>query len=202
MKITGIAVISAFVIFLQGCTTWQLTRSTLAEGKTLTDIEYAMVLDNVAMFRDSPQNTAVPWHLSFSTGDVTIKDTLSAGNPNLSYAWDPISRVFGGSASRSWQENWTAAPITDKPTLDRLTARYKRLADPNQTTWIKSGTSSPGMEAACGSYKGTRVWVEKNQLHQLTDETIKILGEASPGGIGSTQISRPLLLPGPTFNIR
>ncbi len=48
----------------QGCTTWQLTRSTLAEGKTLTDIEYAMVLDNVAMFRDSTFYVGGEPHLS------------------------------------------------------------------------------------------------------------------------------------------
>ena len=191
------------LVCTQGCTTWQLTRSTLAEGKTFTDIQYSMVLDNVAMFEDSAGNSALPWHLTFSSGDVTIKDTLNAGNPSLSYAWNPVSRVFGASASRSWQENWTAAPVTDQPTLNRLIKIYAILSDRRKTSWINNGWGKPGEEAASGWYGEIRVWVSKGDLHYLTDETLNILAAASSTGMAAPmQGPRPLLLPGPTFNIR
>jgi hypothetical protein len=38
-----------------GCTSLELRRSTLAAGKTLTDLQYGIVLDNLAMFKEFPK---------------------------------------------------------------------------------------------------------------------------------------------------
>jgi hypothetical protein len=206
----------ALMICLQGCTTdiadyvttnGALYRSTLAQGRTMTDIDYTMLLDNVAMFRELKTN-ALPWHLAFLSGDITIKDTLTGGDPNFSYAWDPISRSFGASASRSWQENWTAVPVVDGPTLERLTGIYRNLAD---VKWIMNGRSLADDEGASGYYGFTRVWVSKANLGHLTTATISVLAAASSAGVSgplyqgitpSFRSATPLLPSGPIFEIR
>ena len=162
----------------------------------MTDIQYSMVLDNVAMFRNLQAN-AVPWHLTFSSGDVTIRDTITVGNPNLSYAWDPISRGYGASASRNWQENWTAAPVTDQASLKRLTNLYAILADPRQAGWIKEGPANSVDVVASGTFRETHVYVLRHDLPRLTHYTIQALADASPAGL-----PQPYYTAGPTQTIR
>ncbi len=214
-------IIPLFVlIFSAGCTSWQLADSTLAQGRTFTEIEYSMVLDNVAQFRalraDHLTN-GMPWHLTLSSGEITIKDTITAGNPTLGYAWHPINRMIGGSATRSWQENWTAAPVTDGSTLLQLESRYREIADPTNDCWIHEGYGPAGRETASGTFGRYRVWVgtSDDDVSRLTAATLRVLGTAalagtaalpsragSSGGTPASPMSAPLFLPGPTSEIQ
>ena len=52
------------------------------QGKTLPELHYRQVLDNLAMFADNP--AALPWHVNFREGTTQITDSLSGGRRSIS----------------------------------------------------------------------------------------------------------------------
>ena len=65
----------ALMGIVNACTSAQLEYSTLAQGRTLTDLHYQIVLDNVAMFREAPGS--LPWHVKITDGSITISDSVT-----------------------------------------------------------------------------------------------------------------------------
>lgn len=150
------AIFFPFVVLLPGCATHQLQSSTVATGRTATEILYSMVLDNLAMFVVEPN--ALPWHIKITQGAITINDSFT---PTLSYVKAAaISRTVQLAGSQSAQVSWTVVPVVDKTTLVALQGIYQEAAksasNPTLTTIyapIKSGTKP------CGSYQGKQVCV-------------------------------------------
>jgi hypothetical protein len=176
-----------FVMASAGCTSMQLQYSTLAQGRTLTDLQYQIVLDNVAMFRQAPGS--LPWHLKIESGTVTINDTV---NPSFSYTGPVVSRTYILGGARIWQEGWTVVPVVNSEELSALKHIYEWAA---KQTWIEEGTVPDGF--VWGRY-GTRiVSVRLKNLEKLTNLTLKVL-KAVP----VKDLERTLRTPGPPPTIR
>jgi hypothetical protein len=150
---------------LCGCTSVELKNSTIGTASTLTDLEYEMVLDNVAMLREHPD--ALPWHVKLTNGSVEIND--SAG-PSYTYNWPIVSNSFGFTANRSWQESWTTVPVVDATELRSLRSKYATFV---KATWIQQGI--PPLGVYSGRFGATVVWVKEEDVKQLSDATLAIL---------------------------
>ena len=119
-----------FLAFTTGCTHLQLERSTTSQAGTLTDLQYAQVLDNVALFARHPG--ALPHFAVTTTGTAQITDTGSTNDvviPNAVFTarhtvW---SGQYGVMGSRAIQENWTMVPVTDPDKLKRMRCAYQVL---------------------------------------------------------------------------
>jgi hypothetical protein len=135
----------------------QLKKSTLAQGQTLTDLEYTMVLDNIAMQRQMPG--ALPWHLKVTQGSIEIADDI---NGNFDYTWGfGVDRTLGVGGGRDWNESWTVVPETDSSHLTALQTAYSKYVD---APWIHNGFPPPG--AICGHYGPKTVWVKARRRHE------------------------------------
>ena len=112
-----------------GCTNTQLRITTLNQGSTLADIQYQMVMRNLATFAANPW--AIPWHMSITTGTAQVADAATAHSaflihfPHQSLArffeWDP-----GVSGSRTIVEQWSTNPIVHTDALEALQLAYRR----------------------------------------------------------------------------
>src|ERR1051326_1097700 len=102
------------VLFMSGCTQYALRDSTLDQSRTLTDIHYRVVLDNLAMLPE--RKGSLPWGMRITQGTATVTDGVSG---TFSYAWSPVSRTLSATPSRQWQLGWTLVPVTDSSDLDR-----------------------------------------------------------------------------------
>jgi hypothetical protein len=99
---------------LAGCTNTQLRITTLNQGATLADLQYQMILRNLATFAANP--SAIPWHLSITTGTAQVADAATAHSAFLAhfpkvalnrfFEWDP-----GVSGSRTIVQQWSTNPI-------------------------------------------------------------------------------------------
>lgn len=176
-----------FIGIISGCTSVQLQYSTLAQGRTLTDLQYQIVLDNVAMFREAPGS--LPWHLKITQGSITINDAL---NPSFSYASPPINRTFGLAGSRAWQEGWTVVPVVNPLELSKLKTIYEKA---RTYSWIKDGAVPGGF--AWGRYAGRLVWVGSDDLKKLTELTLEVLAATA-----IAPAERAFQLPGPVPSAR
>ena len=111
------------VLALSGCASVQLKHSTLRSASTLTDLQYQQVLNNLAMYCETP--TALPWHVNLQNGAVQVADAGSIGTiaqSDLSHAftWSPY---FTGT--RSIVTQWSTIPVTDDTTLRLLRQAYQ-----------------------------------------------------------------------------
>jgi len=120
MNRVNLFMLAAVGVIFAGCASVQLKQNTLAQGRTLTDMEYTMVLDNVAMFRQRPG--ALPWHLKFTQGSVAIQDNVGG---SLNYSWGSgVSRMPGFSAQIGSVETWNVVPETNTNHLALLRKKY------------------------------------------------------------------------------
>jgi hypothetical protein len=112
-----------------GCTNLALRRATVNQGGTLTDLQYQMVLNNLAMMTANPGK--MPWHLNITGGTTQITDSVqgtvlftinSYHNPSLAF-WNAIPGING---SRTAVEQWGHAPIIDGDALRLLRIAYRR----------------------------------------------------------------------------
>jgi hypothetical protein len=156
-KLVSFVLIATGAVTLSACATSQLNRSTVATGRTATDIIYSMVLDNVALAKQLPG--ALPWHIKITQGTITINDSVT---PTLGYmSAAAITRSIQLASTQSAQVSWTVVPVVDKPTLGTLQTYYQKAAsgtDPTYGTFFVEGTSSQnGMP--CGSSGNTKICV-------------------------------------------
>ena len=120
-----------FVLLLsaEGCTYAQLRTTTLNQGSTLAEIQYQMILRNLATFADNP--SAIPWHVSVTTGTSQVAD---AGTGHIGLLWDlpriTANQVFQpnptASASRTIVQQWTTNPIVHTDALRLLQLAYRK----------------------------------------------------------------------------
>jgi hypothetical protein len=134
----------AILPILGGCATHRsLCDNTLKTSATLTDLNYQMVLNNVAMFAAHP--SAMPSIAIINAGTVTVADQKTA-NANATYvpteifsqqigAGLPIlSLLFNPSCSRIVTENWSLAPVTDIDNLRRIRCAFQLVVLGGETT--------------------------------------------------------------------
>jgi hypothetical protein len=117
----AVLTLSAALWYSAGCTDIQLRRSTVRQASTLTELQYQVVLDNLAMFAADPN--ALPWHVALKTGAAQVTDTGTAGfllDIDGGVATHP--NIFG---SRSVVEQWGTIPATDGTTLRLLRMAYQ-----------------------------------------------------------------------------
>jgi hypothetical protein len=120
----------AFVLVAQsGCTNTQLRITTLNQGSTLADLQYQMVLRNLATFGANP--SAIPWHLSITAGTAQVADAGTARSAVVGQ-FAPLrgSRYFdwapGVTSSRTIVQQWSTNPIVHTDALKVLQMAYRR----------------------------------------------------------------------------
>jgi hypothetical protein len=134
----------AVLPLLAGCATHcSLRDNTLQTSATLTDLNYHMVLDNVALIAAHP--SAMPSIAIINAGTVTVADQKTL-NANATYvptevfsqqagAGLPIlSLLFNPSCSRIVTENWSLAPVTDIDNLRRIRCAFQLVVLGRETT--------------------------------------------------------------------
>jgi hypothetical protein len=185
---------AASAVLLAGCATTQLATTTLAQGDTVSDIEYRMVLANLAMFRTyRPATLAaspLPWQLKITQGSAEVADSI---NPTVGATYPPpVVATPALAATRGVTVNWTFAPETDSAHLTQLRAAYFAAAsDPAFAADFAEGTKPGGKPV--GRYQGLYVWPKPDHIGALTTLTLTVLAD-TPVEEGE----RPVLLPGAT----
>ena len=186
-------VLSTVAVFaLSACATTQLNRSTVATGRTATEIIYSMVMDNVAIAKQQPG--ALPWHIKITQGSITISDSVT---PTLGYmSAAAITRSIQLAGTQSAQVSWTVVPVVDKPTLGTLKNYYSRAAsgsDPTYHAFFAENT--PGQDGMpCGSSGKTKICVtDMGGFIALVQDVLS--------ATAVTAAERGVQLPGPTTNI-
>src|SRR4051794_25382314 len=102
----GLVTLSLGVLLMvSGCTQVQLRRTTINQASTLSELQYHMVLENLALFASQPG--ALPWHANVSGGTAQVTD-LGEGQMLLGQ-----SSASGFSATRSVVQQWGLDPVTD-----------------------------------------------------------------------------------------
>lgn len=202
------------VLFCSGCTTVQLSQSTLAQSANITALQYEMVLDNLAMFEASSSVSCspLPWYSRIIAGDIVIKDTFNLGNPNFSYTSGTkagkksmsLSRSAGLTLSRNWQVDWSLSPVMDQTTLSGLSAIYSDTVNDHTNTWLHVSHSPPSGEYV-GRYGHTWVSVDKADLGKLSSLTLNVIGlvqTSTANAVKSGQLPGFYLTPGPVTPIQ
>ncbi len=157
---------------LSGCTHFALQKDTVRTTNTLADLQFQVVLDNVARFHCNPDT--LPSFAVANSGIVSVLDTAGAGvsptySPTLTFnqqgggALPILSLLFPFSASRAVTENWSLTPITDADNLRRLRCAYRLLvmgeSTPNYEFCSKQMKEFfAGEEAALTEYFPPRGW--------------------------------------------
>jgi hypothetical protein len=112
-----------------GCTSAQLRTTTVNQGSTVADVQYQMVLRNLATFAGNPW--AIPWHLSITVGTSQVTD---AGTGHIGLLWNFPRRVSDqlfafnptASASRTVVQQWSTNPIVHTDALKLAQMAYRR----------------------------------------------------------------------------
>jgi hypothetical protein len=106
-----------------GCilTNRRLRQSVVHQGKTLTELQYQQVLNNIAMLSLDPD--ALPSHVNLRDGSAQIQDNGSILSP---------SNLPTVSASRTVVEQWSLIPVADDTTLRVLQVAYRRALGYNE----------------------------------------------------------------------
>lgn len=157
-----------------GCTTSRLRESTISVASTLTELQYRMVLDNLAMMSRHPQ--ALPWGVKLDSGTVQVNDQIGAEAGLLSLTWQKVYDAVEGRAEILPQfqttQKWDVVPVTDPKELRDLQAAYRRALGKDieeallddidiPQEWFGQGQAGdvPTDALYVGRYKNQRVWV-------------------------------------------
>ena len=107
-----------------GCTHRHLARSTVLTAGTVMDIQYQMVLTNLAMFSQHPET--LPSQMEIDDGVIQISDEFGFGNAGgfTSLAHFGIDRV-GPSGRHSTSEQWGADATLDPERVTELQSLYR-----------------------------------------------------------------------------
>jgi len=106
-----------------GCTHCQLSRSTVRQAGTITDLHYKQVLSNLATSQCNPD--LLPHFAVVGTGGTSVSDQATA---NVELEWDArtITReLLGLGASREVQEQWTLAPVVNPDKLRAIRCLFQ-----------------------------------------------------------------------------
>lgn len=124
MRFWLFAVLAA--VFGSGCTSLRLSRNTIGQASTLSNLQIQQVMDNLAMFAGNP--SAIPFHVSINSGSAQVADSGSAAFA-LAFGRSQghlatYSPSFNGQ--RTIVDSWVMAPVTDDTELRLLSLAYRR----------------------------------------------------------------------------
>ena len=112
----------ALLVATAGCTNQQLVRSTVDTASTTMDIQYQMVLENLARLGQDPG--ALPSHIRIKDGTVQVSDDV--GLYNLTVPTSPNGGELGGlRAQRTVAEQWGADAVNDPRAVKQLQDLYR-----------------------------------------------------------------------------
>ena len=109
-----------------GCTHFQLARSTIGQGSTLSDLQRRQVLDNLAMFTSNPDSLA--WHLKLRGGLVQVADQGSLSLNAFFLFNRSLNPSVGGQ--RGVVGQWDVEPAVDVDELESLQLAYRLAINP------------------------------------------------------------------------
>lgn len=125
-----------------GCTHRQLARSTVMTAGTVMDIQYRIVLTNLAMFSQHPET--LPSQIEIDDGVIQISDEFGLGT---SGGFTSLSRFgidrFGPSGRHSTSEQWGADATLDPERITELQSLYRAalglapLSPPNAVLFMR-----------------------------------------------------------------
>ena len=109
------------LLFLPRCTHVQLTTSTSRAASTVMEIQYQMVMDNLARMERYPG--ALPSQIRIKQGTVQVSDDYGLYQLEASGS---ASGTFGGPrAERTVSEQWGADAICDPVAVEQLQNLYR-----------------------------------------------------------------------------
>lgn len=179
-------------------------------GGSVTELQYRIILDNLAMLSASP--AVLPWHMQLDEGTVQVTDRREGvfELARLAEDIDPRTAIRG---RRSVTGQWRIEPVLDPERLRGLQAVYlktlgrdvedevlEELGDAADvsTGWVRIGRRRevPPETLYSGRYGETYVWVVPDDLEALTRLAIAVLtivqrdeGEISLRGGGLVPVS-------------
>jgi hypothetical protein len=139
-----IALLIVLGAFAFGCTAHRLQISTVGQARTVGDLQYQQILDNLAMFYLNP--AALPSLVTLKTGASQVGDTGSVGllgvsglatGSNGSGNWGTFGASPTITGTRTIVDQWGSTPITDDNNLllvrkaFRCALGYKDLIEEN-----------------------------------------------------------------------
>lgn len=184
-----------------GCTHLQLHRSAVRQARSITDLQYQQVLDNLAQFHCNPET--LPHFSVVGTGGTSVNDQ---GTASTELEWSPYAIVreqLGLEVTREIEEQWTLAPVVNPDKLRAIRCLFQLVAagetsdreadsllrsflGDDYSEWIRRGWYGVGgrrdvPKEACyvGQCGACRVWVTPDQLDALTRLTIVVLNIAT-----------------------
>lgn len=112
-----------------GCTSAALRNSTVSQASTTTDLEYQMVLENLAMMVANPAK--MPWHLNLTGGTTQMTDSFQGTILGGITGYNSPTKTFwnvtpGANGSRTVVEQWGHSPVVDGDELRLLRIAYRR----------------------------------------------------------------------------
>jgi hypothetical protein len=108
----------ALLLGLSGCSERYLRFATVSQASTLSELQYKMVLENLAALQDRPG--ILPWHVSISGGTTQATDI---GEAQVFFG---LNSAYGASGTRSIVQQWGFNPVTDPDALRLLQIAYRR----------------------------------------------------------------------------
>jgi len=129
MRRTFRGLIAFTLMGISGCTNTQLRITTLNQGSTLADLQYLMIMRNLATFAENP--SAIPWHMSITTGTAQVADAATAKSAFVAHFQNLLSNKFlewdpAVSGSRTIVQQWSTNPIVHTDALKVIQMAYRR----------------------------------------------------------------------------
>lgn len=190
-----------FAALCTGCTHCQLSRSTVRQAGTITDLHYQQVLSNLASYHSNPD--VLPHFAVVGTGGALVNDQ---GSVNVGLEWDArtiIRELLGVGATREVELQWTMAPVVNPDKLRAIRCLFQLVVLGEATDremdkllkgflgegyleWVQRGWYGVGGRwdvphgacyiSHCGN---TYVWVMPDGLEALSRLTLVVLNVAT-----------------------
>jgi hypothetical protein len=153
-------------------------------AKTLPDLQYQQVIDNLAAIAANPG--FLPYLAVAGAGTIQVTDN---GNSSLGLTWSPTqlsTRVLGIGASRAVTGTWSLGTVTSPEKIRSMRLLYQqavrgaRQGEPGWT-WLKVGCKAdvPNQASYVGRHGRTCVWIMPEGIAGLSELTLEIMDIAT-----------------------
>lgn len=183
-SLTGMLV----ALTLSACQAPRLQEQTVGLASTLSDLQYEMILQNLAML--SAHGDLLPWHVKLDDGNVQVEYRARL-NAELSPAASDLAPLLGGFGEYRPTLNWGVVPVVNPQELAQLQYLYRRalglevdeekrpeLDDEVPVDWFGVGSRAdvPGDALVTGRWRERYAWVSEEGLRGLSLFTLMVLG--------------------------
>ncbi len=169
---------------LAGCMHDQLRYTARRTSRTLPDLQYQQVIDNLALIAANPGY--LPYLAVVGQGAVQVTDS---GNSSLSLTMAPrtfTSTILGFAATRNVTGTWSVGTVTSPEKLRQMQLIYRQAAgralagDPSEA-WLHVGCRRdvPRDAVYVGRHGKVFVWVDQEGIDGLSGLTLRIMDVAT-----------------------